>query len=41
MRVDIDIPNTVIIAISGLSEAVRIIDVYWLTSRQRDLNDSQ
>jgi hypothetical protein len=30
MRVDIDIPNTVIIAISSLSEAVRIIDIYWL-----------
>ncbi len=33
--------DTTSLDISGLSEAVRIIDIYWLTSRQRDLDDSQ
>jgi hypothetical protein len=38
-RIDINIPNTVIIDITGLSEPVRIIGIYWPTSQQRDLDD--
>jgi hypothetical protein len=40
-RVDADIPNTVIIDVTGLSEPIRIIGIYWPTSQQRDLEDIQ
>ena len=40
-RVDVNIPNTVIIDITGLSEPVRVIGIYWPTSQQRDLEDIQ
>ena len=39
MRVEVDIPNTIIIDITGLSEPVRIIGIYWPTSQERDLDD--
>jgi hypothetical protein len=32
-RIDVNIPNTVIIDITGLSEPVRIIGIYWPTSQ--------
>ena len=38
-RVDVNIPNTVVIDITGLSEPVRIIGIYWPTSQHRDLDD--
>ena len=38
-RVEVDIPNTIIIDITGLSEPVRIIGIYWPTSQERDLDD--
>jgi hypothetical protein len=38
-RIDVNIPNTVIIDITGLSEPVRIIGIYWPNSQQRDLDD--
>ncbi|CAF1525161.1 unnamed protein product [Rotaria magnacalcarata] len=40
-RIEINIPNTVIIDITGLSEPVRIIGIYWPTSQQRDLDEIQ
>ena len=39
MRVEVDIPNTIIIDITGLSEPVRIIGICWPTSQERDLDD--
>jgi len=38
-RIDINIPNTVIIDIVGLSEPVRVIGIYWPASQKRDLDD--
>jgi hypothetical protein len=38
-RIEVNIPNTVVIDITGLSELVRIIGIYWPTSQQRDLDD--
>ncbi|CAF4634274.1 unnamed protein product, partial [Rotaria sp. Silwood2] len=38
-RVEVNIPNTVVVDITGLSEPVRIIGIYWPASQQRDLND--
>ncbi|CAF3393055.1 unnamed protein product [Rotaria socialis] len=40
-RIEVNIPNTVIIGVTGLSEPVRIIGIYWSTSEQRDLDDIQ
>ncbi|CAF4601615.1 unnamed protein product [Rotaria socialis] len=40
-RIEVNIPNTVIIDITGLSEPVRIIGIYWPTSQQRDLDEIQ
>jgi len=40
-RVEVNIPNTVVIDISSLSEPIRIIGIYWLASQQRDLDDLQ
>ena len=38
-RVETDIPNTVAIDITGLSEPVRIIGMYWPNRQKRNLND--
>ncbi|CAF4697771.1 unnamed protein product, partial [Rotaria magnacalcarata] len=38
-RIEVNIPNTVVIDITGLSEPVRIIGIYWPTSQQRDLDE--
>ncbi|CAF3405870.1 unnamed protein product [Rotaria socialis] len=38
-RIEVNIPNTVVIDIAGLSEPVRIIGIYWPTSQQRDLDE--
>ncbi|CAF3338364.1 unnamed protein product [Rotaria sp. Silwood2] len=38
-RVEVNIPNTVVVDITGLSEPVRIIGIYWPASQQRDLDD--
>ncbi|CAF2078904.1 unnamed protein product [Rotaria magnacalcarata] len=38
-RIEIDIPNTVVIDITGLSEPVRIIGIYWPNSQKRNLDD--
>ncbi|CAF3799109.1 unnamed protein product [Rotaria magnacalcarata] len=38
-RIEINIPNTVVIDIAGLSEPIRIIGIYWPTSQQRDLDE--
>lgn len=38
-RVNVDIPNTVIVDTAGLSEPVRIIGIYWPHSQKRDLDD--
>lgn len=38
-RIEVNIPNTVIIDITGLSEPARIIGIYWPASQQRDLDD--
>ncbi|CAF3703494.1 unnamed protein product [Rotaria sordida] len=38
-RIDVNILNTVIIDITGLSEPKRIIGIYWPISQQRDLDD--
>ncbi|CAF3826781.1 unnamed protein product [Rotaria sp. Silwood1] len=38
-RIEVNIPNTVVIDITGLSEPVRIIGIYWSTSQQPDLDD--
>ncbi|CAF1676583.1 unnamed protein product [Rotaria magnacalcarata] len=38
-RIEIDIPNTVVIDITGLSESVRIIGIYWPNSQKRNLDD--
>ncbi|CAF2147513.1 unnamed protein product, partial [Rotaria magnacalcarata] len=40
-RIEVNIPNTVIIDITGLSEPVRIIGIHWRTSHQRDLDEIQ
>ncbi|CAF4560874.1 unnamed protein product [Rotaria socialis] len=40
-RIEVNIPNTVIIDITGLLEPVRIIGIYWPTSQQRDLDEIQ
>ncbi|CAF4926495.1 unnamed protein product, partial [Rotaria socialis] len=40
-RIEVNIPNTVIIDITGLSEPIRIIGIYWPTSQQRDLDEIQ
>ncbi|CAM4774363.1 unnamed protein product [Rotaria magnacalcarata] len=40
-RIEVNIPNTIIIDITGLSEPVRIIGIYWPTSQQRDLDEIQ
>ena len=40
-RVDTELPNTVIVDITGLSESVRVIGIYWPGSQQRDLDDIQ
>ncbi|CAM4884716.1 unnamed protein product [Rotaria socialis] len=40
-RIEVNIPNTVIIDITGLPEPVRIIGIYWPTSQQRDLDEIQ
>ncbi|CAF5162557.1 unnamed protein product, partial [Rotaria magnacalcarata] len=37
--IEIDIPNTVVIDITGLSEPVRIIGTYWPNSQKRNLDD--
>ncbi|CAF4272514.1 unnamed protein product, partial [Rotaria magnacalcarata] len=37
----VNIPSTVIIDITGLSEPVRIIGIYWPTSQQRDQDEIQ
>ncbi|CAF4181734.1 unnamed protein product, partial [Rotaria magnacalcarata] len=37
-RIGIDIPNTVVIDITGLSEPVRIIGIYWPNSQKRNLD---
>ena len=39
MRVEVDLPNTIIIDITGLSEPVRIIGIHWFSSQERDLDD--
>jgi hypothetical protein len=38
-HVETDIPNTLVIDIIGLSEAVRIIGMYWPNSQNRNLDD--
>ncbi|CAF2937533.1 unnamed protein product [Rotaria sp. Silwood2] len=38
-HVETDIPNTVVIDITGLSEPVRIIGIYWPNSQKRNLDD--
>ena len=38
-RVDINIPNTIVIDVSGLSEPVRIVGIYWPNSQKRTLDD--
>jgi hypothetical protein len=40
-RVEVNIPSTVVIDISSLSEPIRIIGIYWPVSQQRDLDDLQ
>ncbi len=40
-RVDVNIPNTIIINVTGLSEPVSIVGIYWPTSQQYDLDDIQ
>ncbi|CAF3339162.1 unnamed protein product [Rotaria socialis] len=40
-RVEVNIPNAVIIDIARLSEPVRIIGIYWSTSQQRNLDKIQ
>ncbi len=38
-RIEIDIENTVIVDVHGLSEQIRIIGIYWPQDQTRDLND--
>ena len=38
-QIEVDIPNTLVIDITGLSEPVRLIGIYWPASQQRDLED--
>jgi hypothetical protein len=38
-RIEIDIENTVIVDVHGLSEQIRIIGIYWPQEQTRDLND--
>ena len=38
-RIDIDILNTVVVDIAGLSEPMRIIGIYWPNSQRRNLDD--
>lgn len=38
-RIEIDIPNTVIIDIIGISEQIRIIGIYWPSKQKRDLDE--
>jgi hypothetical protein len=37
--IEIDIPNTVVIDIKGLSEPVRIIGIYWPNSKKCNIDD--
>ncbi|CAF4672211.1 unnamed protein product, partial [Rotaria sp. Silwood2] len=39
VHIETDIPNTVVIDITGLSEPVRIIGIYWPNSQKRNLDD--
>ena len=38
-RVETHIPNTLVIDITGLSEPIRIIGIYWPNSQKRSLED--
>ncbi|CAF4650794.1 unnamed protein product, partial [Rotaria magnacalcarata] len=38
-RIEVNIPNTVVIDVAGLSEPILIIGIYWPTSQQRDLDE--
>ena len=39
VRVEVIIPNTLVIDIIGLSEPVRVICIYWAARQRRDLDD--
>ncbi len=41
VRVDADIPNMVVIDVTGFSEPIRIIGIYWRASKQHDREDIQ
>ncbi len=41
VRVDVDIPNMVVIDVTDLSEPIRKIGIYWRASQQRDREDIQ
>ncbi|CAF2035842.1 unnamed protein product [Rotaria magnacalcarata] len=38
-RIEVNIPNIVVIDIADLSQPIRIIGIYWPTSQQRDLDE--
>ena len=38
-RIEVDIENTIVVDVTGLSEQIRIIGVYWPQGQKRELDD--